>query len=326
MKAIDHELQHEAARWRINCDQGLSEHEAEQFARWLEDPQHAEAFAGTDKTWDDLDRLARSSRATSLRKELLASRKPARWPWLSAALAAAAVIAVAYAAWWRPNHFHGDLTTQVGEISRLELPDGSVAQLNTNSVVSVQFSPTVRRIELLRGEAHFAVAKNPERPFTVQAGEWEVRAVGTAFEVKYDAGTVEVLVTEGRVRMTQRGASNAMEPQFLDAGQRAVVSDAQRAVASPVQVATVPASEIERELSWRQQRLVFVSTPLSEIVGEFNRYQTRKIVVADAELALERFGGTFETKDLETFLQLLELNPAIDVERGVDRIVLRRTR
>ena len=70
--------------------------------------------------------------------------------------------------------------TTVGGYQRIALDDGSVVELNASTHIRVHYSLGERRVELLRGEAHFTVAKNLQRPFRVLADGVAVRAVGTA--------------------------------------------------------------------------------------------------------------------------------------------------
>ena len=104
-----------------------------------------------------------------------------------AATAAAAGIGIAFI----PRKAkHETLSTVIGQMREIVLPDGSIVSLNTDSEISVAFSPTVRKICLLRGEALFDVAKNKARPFVVWAGGTQVRAVGKAsVEATAAAGT-----------------------------------------------------------------------------------------------------------------------------------------
>jgi transmembrane sensor len=113
------------------------------------------------------------------------------------------------AVWWvgssrreaasREQHY----ATTVDGYERVSLADGTMVELNSASEVAVQFSPAERRVRLVRGEAHFTVAKNKARPFLVEAGAVAVRAVGTAFNVRLGGKEVEVLVTEGKVAVAE---------------------------------------------------------------------------------------------------------------------------
>ncbi len=89
--------------------------------------------------------------------------------------------------------------TSIGEYSTQTLDDGSVLSLNSNSHVEVNYTPSKRVINLLKGEAHFHVTPDSNRPFEVYAGNRMVKAVGTAFSVYRLKDNIEVLVTKGKV-------------------------------------------------------------------------------------------------------------------------------
>lgn len=131
-----------------------------------------------------------------------------RWTSIAAVGVAAAVVAIGLLA--PRGLFFAERapssTTIVSAPERQVLPDQSVIELKGGAVVRVAYSDSERRVELVRGEAHFQVAKNPGRPFVVAAGALEVKAVGTAFAVQLAPAAVEVLVTEGRVALQATGS------------------------------------------------------------------------------------------------------------------------
>lgn len=265
---------------------------------------------------------------------------------LLGALAAAAAFALAWVGFQVFDGPRPTAETAVGAFQRLELADGSVVQLNTDSAVRVRFADDARRVELLRGEAYFSVAKDPTRPFTVNAGPVAVRAVGTAFNVRLRPEAVEVLVTKGKVAV--RDMTNDRSPQITDpdsagtassgnsspvsgfllgAGERALVPmpTTQAAVtATPVSAVVEPVDEpaIERALAWQERRLEFDATPLAEVVAEFNRYNHHQLVIADPWLAGKQFGGAFRADAYEAFVNLLESSFGVVAEREDGRTVL----
>lgn len=226
------------------------------------------------------------------------------------------------------------VVTEVGGFRRYELPDGSVATLNTDSRIEVGYTESERRVALVRGEAHFEVMKDKVHPFIVSAGGVDVRAVGTAFNVRYRAEGVEVMVTEGKVAVAGPEAPKAVtqgdvtpvkgeaaEPLYLIAGERTVVSLAPDQPPAPV--VTVAPSEIKQALAWQERRLEFEETPLALMVEEINRYNRTKLVIADPRLAGRTFGGSFPSGDYEAFVRLLEQNFGVVAERRSDEIRLR---
>ncbi len=93
------------------------------------------------------------------------------------------------------------LHTAVGEQRVAKLDDGSVLTMNTDSEITVDYSGDNRIVRLERGEVNFDVSKDPHRPFIVYAGDGLVWAVGTAFNVRVEDGSVDLTVTEGRVKV-----------------------------------------------------------------------------------------------------------------------------
>jgi transmembrane sensor len=97
-------------------------------------------------------------------------------------------------------------STVVGGLEAVPLADGSRVTLNTDSELQVSLEPRERVVSLDRGEAYFEVAKDKIRPFIVNVGPKRVIAVGTQFSVRRDGDSIQVIVTEGTVRMEDRRA------------------------------------------------------------------------------------------------------------------------
>jgi transmembrane sensor len=192
----------------------------------------------------------------------------------------------------------------------MALPDGSRIELKDGTRVVVQYSETERRVKLTGGEAHFTVWKDRARPFIVDAGGVEVRAVGTAFNVRLGENAVEVLVTEGRVKVAGEQGARSLEsgakpePLFISIGERAVVPFAGSGEQAPV-ITPVTVDDISRELDWQAPWLQFKETPLAEAVAEFNRLNRHQIVVADPALNQRRIGGRYRPDNVEGFVRML---------------------
>lgn len=200
------EIRATAAQWTVRRDRGLSATESIDYELWLAaDPRHAAAMQRTSAAWSLLDRIPESAAAPIL---AAATRRRSFWRRTATfGSLAAAALAVGLFIWSRP--LPADPALSAPALSATTTPrlvtlsDGTVVQLNTGSAVIEEFTAATRRVTLTRGEAHFAVAKNPARPFVVRAGNVDVRAVSTAFNVHLQSSAVDVLVTEGVVQLNK---------------------------------------------------------------------------------------------------------------------------
>ena len=333
-----------AIAWLTERDDGFSPARERAFAHWLRtDPRHAAAVARLEQTLGLLGELPefRSEINTAFDRaapvvafppacaeQPTLARAPRRWSRAFAWAGLAAALALGSFVGWRalrpPPAIH--YTTTVAGYERARLDDGSTLELNAASAVRVQFTPAERRVQLESGEAHFAVAHDTARPFIVSAGPIAVRAVGTAFNVRYTAGgDIEVTVTEGKVRVGQSGpASSAAESApRVSAGQRIILPHH----APPPAVEQVDPAALRSTLAWQNRLADFAEAPLADVIARFNARSRIQLLIADETLADRRIGGTFALDEAEAFVRLLERDGEIIGERrGETEIHLRRAR
>lgn len=344
--AIPAEIRTTAASWLSRRDGGMTDEDETEFALWLDaDQRHAQAFAEASVVWDALDLVQSLQPATGdvdpdlLLRAPSAAGRGVRRAWLVAPALAAALIAVGI--FLQPTTVREAfpvttervVSTEVGNVRAITLSDGSVVHLNTDTQIETAFTTTERRVQVTRGEAHFKVVSNAQRPFVVAVGRVAVQAVGTEFNVWLNAETIEVLVTEGKVnitspRSTQATTSDAAAAPAVSlvAGERAIIPTTDDTSAPPAPVVTPVASEeAERALAWREQRLEFAAASLAEVVAQFNRYNQHKLVIdpAATELGGVRFGGNFRPEAHETLVRLLEANFGVKAERRATETILR---
>jgi transmembrane sensor len=303
------EIDAEAARWLLRLDRHgrTPELEAELDA-WLNgDPRRKGAFLRAEAAWMMMDRAAwgqsdigkaRPAVALTRRHALLAGG-------MAAGLAAVGLYSL------RPSKY----ATEVGEVRRLPLNDGSVAEINTASSIQVSLHPDKRIVRMDQGEAWFQVAKDANRPFVVEAGQVRVRAVGTAFSVRRRQNGADVMVTEGIVETWTEGGHD--KPVRLTAGEKAYVSEA-----DPVNRIVSAPNEIDRELAWRDGNIELAGESLADAVAEFNRHNRRKLVIADPAIAGEPLYGVFHANDPQGFAQAVRVSLNVDVHVDDSQILI----
>lgn len=225
--------------------------------------------------------------------------------------------------------------TAIGERQDVQLPDGSVVTLNTNSRILVDFENDHRRVILDRGEVFFDVESDKNRPFTVDAGARTVTVLGTKFNVQLFPDELTVSVVEGAVALHGRdetisasdtvfanpaqfeadGAEN--DGQYrLEAGIRMTVS------LGKSQFTAATTGNVDQFDSWRNGVLVFDDQPLHKVVRDINRYDQRDIFINDPTIANLRFSGVFQIERTDSILTAIAAILPIRVDEAGGRVII----
>jgi transmembrane sensor len=288
------------------------------FALWLaEDESHSKAMDEMLNMWDDLASVKRMP--IPLQKSQTAANASR---WLAGSLTVAASFALAFFLWPASSSMDRALEfrTAIGERSAYTLEDNSVVTLNTNSKIRVNYSNNYRRIKLIQGEAFFEVAKNPERPFEVNAGTAKVTAVGTAFNIFRNGDSADITVTEGIIQVAELVATGARAPaiEVLHANEYL------RATRDGLE----PTDSVDTasHIAWQNGKLIAKEMTLRDLVIQLERYRKTRILIADSNIASLTFSGVFELDQPESLLRALELSLGLQVvELGEDTLQLLKT-
>ena len=212
------------------------------------------------------------------------------------------------------------IETGMEETRVVALEDGSRIVLDRRSRLRVAFTAAARDVELLDGQAHFEVAKNPHRPFRVRTGSAEVVAVGTMFDVTaLPAGTTVTLI-EGRVNVRTFSGTARAQPKV-----EALVPGQQLGIASDGQFLDKRVVKIENVTAWQRGTIILDDMPLPEALASMNRYSRTQIVIRSPTLQSRRVSGVFRIGDVETEAIALERYFNLrEISRSDQAIVLER--
>jgi len=274
-----------------------------------------------------------------------------RWRALTAA-ALTGLVGISGALVWQAQRFPS-YSTDIGERRSVELSDGSMVDLNGRSKLRVEFSGAQRRVDLLQGQALFQVAKDKARPFIVRSGEAIVRAVGTQFDVDRKTSGTTVTVLEGRVVVysgvpavtstntssgsvaTEAGSAGdgvaaARDPKSRDStgtapelpsdlappsdtGSAVFVAAGEQVTVTAQSLASPEHADVAAATAWKQRKLIFEGTKLSDVVEEFNRNNRRRLVIESRELANYLVSGVYSSKDPASLVRFLRVQPGFKI-------------
>ncbi len=311
-------IQEEAAWWDAHLRApGCTDEDRARFADWRDaDAGHQEAFEKLQRLVSMLRQESSRADVSGLRQEALAMGNTRRRRlWMGAVAAGVCALAIGGTLWLegraafpiapfaREAANVETFVTGIAQQSSFMLRDGSTVVLNAKSRIRVAFTPERRSVELQEGQAIFQVAHNPRRPFVVRAGEHEIFAVGTQFDVRLDAERVQVTLIEGKVRVAQ----NENEEAVLTPGTQLIAEvESTSQLHRPPRPSSVRTIDIAKVTGWRNGRIFLEDLALDAAVEEMNKHSPVQVHIADASLGHLRVNGMFRAGEQDAFVAALE--------------------
>jgi transmembrane sensor len=323
-----------AAGWCVRlADGALSADDHLAFRTWLDSSTaNPGLFERSVAAWQAIDEQAGRPEMLAMRSQALNGMRRAnriRWAWIrpgvgwreAAMLAACLVLAVGAGLWWHvmPARYQ----TGIGERRVVALADGSSLSLDAASEVDVRYLEGRRRLWLRKGRAMFTVAKDPLRPFSVEAGDRMVVATGTRFSVEKLKGQVRVVLFEGHVAVTglRAGTMPAAPIRLRDGAGPAdeqLVPGREMVVAETAPVAQVATIDPAQAAGWEAGLLQFSDQPLALAVQQMDRYSPVRLKIGDAAAAAIPISGQFRSGDTEAFVEGVTAVFPITAEKNPD--------
>jgi transmembrane sensor len=208
-----------------------------------------------------------------------------------------------------------EYATNIGEQKTVTLADSSTIALNTGTRVRVTYSRSLRRIDLLEGEALFEVTKDTKRPFEVHALHGSATALGTEFDVCLTGTTAAVSVLKGTVKVLATEKPQNDMTAKISAGE--AVDYSADGITSSIHKANV-----DKVRAWQAQRILIADESLAEALADYNRYTKIPITIGDPALASRHINGVFRIGDESAFLNALQQGLHLTVTHTDSSIVL----
>ena len=283
----------EAARWVVRKEGDTLEPEAAaQFDAWYAaDPVHAQTYEALAASWRRLDQVSRLP---------IAHRKKPRSR--AKALASACVLAGACLYAWTIFDEQNTVTSGIA-VTQLTLPDGSLAILDAQTRLRLNFDEGQRQVKVEGGRAFFQVvpAGSGMSAFTVQAGQAQARALGTRYEVSFINEVGGVSVYEHAVQV-QCLSCMTQQQAVLQPGDSAQISGGQMDVhvAKPSD-----ALRVESAPAWTSGLLTFDDVSVRQAAQQLGDYTHRAIWIGSERAGSIRVSGLVQAARPVAALELL---------------------
>lgn len=232
-----------------------------------------------------------------------------RW-WMSAA--AAVLLFIAGFVYWNHSTKKTTLGSSYGTIRQYQLPDGSQVMLNANSkiIMNREWQKTSDREVWLKGEAFFKVQKTPSKSrFIVHADNMDIIVTGTQFNAVNREEESSILLIEGSVTLHTRDGKE----MHLQPGDFVKIENS---------LPTKESTDQQRVLAWRQAKLDFENTPMSEVAKIISRHYGIKVNLADSAVGEKKISGVMPNDNLDVLVDALEATGEFKIVKEKEEIII----
>ncbi|WP_018984620.1 FecR family protein [Salinimonas chungwhensis] len=335
------DIYEQASVWVSRIDRGLSGEEEQAFQDWLNSSQgHRRILFELASLWDDMSVLGKLQEVAPVQQPVLPQKQRLGLYRYRHGIAASVIVTalcfmlLGLVPWLNSpepsgTHVAQRVATAIGEQRDIKLADGTLVQLNTNTVVETDFSGAIRRVVLKQGEAHFTVAHDYYRPFIVEAGANTVTAIGTAFNMQLtEQDGFELVVTEGKVLVrelsdaTLSSDATALINPDVSADKQLLVSGEKANVKGEIsERRRLNADVMQQDLAWQEGMIVFTGEPLEAALKEIGRYTPVTFEIMDENLRGKRVAGYFKVGDISGLLAALRNSFDISHKRAEGLVI-----
>ncbi len=216
--------------------------------------------------------------------------------------------------------------------SEIRLNDGTEVMLNAGSSIKYRSDYNLNNRDLvLEGEAYFKVAKNLNLPLVVNAGNINIKATGTEFNVKAysDEGMIETTLVNGEVEISSKGNENKDRILVLKPNQKAIyaqqsdkftlekIKELEPLAIKPVKIITdrlmvSSKTDVEQVTAWTKNKLIIRSENLESLCTKLQRKYDVTFVFADEDIKKHRFSGVLLDETLQQVMDVIKLTAPVD--------------
>lgn len=197
-----------------------------------------------------------------------------------------------------------------GKRSRLLLSDGTLVYLNSGT--TMQFPSQFKDIRSVKveGEIYLSVQKDEDKPFVVQTKNFDVKVLGTSFNLSAYSSDSEntVVLEEGSVEINSNKKGQSL---ILSPGEMFLINE------NLFQISKV---DTYKYSSWKDGVLYFTGEPLKSITAKLSRYYGVDIY---CDVALEREECTGKLVLFDDFEEVLKtLTDILPIEYSIENNIV----
>ncbi len=235
-----------------------------------------------------------------------------------------------------------EVSTKNGSKSKVVLPDGTQVWLNSGSKLAYANDLTneATREVTLSGEAFFEVVHDEQHPFIIHTQSFDIKDIGTAFNVKAYPGeiTTEATLVKGSIEISFR--RDPLEKIILKPNQKITLFNNQLKEDTLSSVKTVRLNNQSNDIfriskvmpdtkerlipdtAWMANKLIFQSEPFPVLAAQLERWYNVKIKFGDSKVEGYKFTGVFENETISQALEALRITGSFRYKISDDTVLI----
>lgn len=221
-----------------------------------------------------------------------------------------------------PEEYKHTLYTNNGVKGYLRLPDGSQVWLNSASKIEYpdKFTGSTREIEI-SGEAFFDVISNPQMPMVVSTNkDFRVEVLGTKFNIRsYDNDNeAQTTLYSGAITLTRKLKNSNVEIiTRLNPEESFIIRSAQ----APLYIKQ---ADTTKQKAWKDGKLLFESTPMSEVIKKLERWHGTEFEIEDEEILNYKITAVFKSESIIQIMELIQFSSFVDYTLNGNKVTLKK--
>ncbi|MEO8148509.1 MAG: FecR domain-containing protein [Bacteroidia bacterium] len=233
---------------------------------------------------------------------------------VAAAVVFVALLSTIYLFYFKENIQPVNIAS-ANETKTVLLPDSTSVFLNKNTTLAYTFTNDKREITLT-GEAFFEVKHDEGKPFIIHANDLKIEDIGTAFNVRAleNSDSIEIMVTEGEVKLTTAINAGYENNCLLRPGQQAVYHKKTKRIVQSV-------NKDANALAYRTKVFVFENASLQAAVQKLMEVYETEIIIND-KIKNCHITSTFKNEKIDAIMDVIATTLNLKLTKNENKFIL----
>lgn len=188
------------------------------------------------------------------------------------------------------------------------LPDSSTVTLNAGSEVKYSSDFGEQRSIWLKGEAFFKVTKNINSPFTVQTNDFDVKVLGTEFNVNSTTTNQTVSLAKGKVNVLLKESKDEIN----------LVPNEELVWNSKTKSVIKRNFDVNKVSAWKDNILILDDEKFEDALPKINQFYGVNFIIKDSAIANQHIKGAFKNQTIDEFITSLEFISDVNVTKTTE--------